>query len=72
MQAQPSQQPIAWSEANSQTFLDYGRHFVPAREQQIETICNLIPAHDHPFTVVELCFWVQIVLDWRGFASIRG
>jgi hypothetical protein len=32
----------AWSEAISQQFIDYGRYFVPAREQQIELLCNLV------------------------------
>jgi len=44
-----------WSEENSQTFLDYGRYFVPAREQQIETICDLIPDPQIPFNIMELC-----------------
>ena len=43
-----------WSEEDSQTFLDYGRFFVPQREYQIRTICDLIPPSDEPFTVVEL------------------
>jgi tRNA (cmo5U34)-methyltransferase len=44
-----------WSEGDSQTFLDYGRYFVPEREQQIETICALIPPRSEPFYVIELC-----------------
>ncbi len=43
-----------WSEEDSQAFLDYGRFFVPAREYQITTICDLIPARPEPFAVVEL------------------
>lgn len=43
-----------WSEADSQAFLEYGHFFVPAREEQISTICALIPALSDPFTVVEL------------------
>jgi SAM-dependent methyltransferase len=46
---------LQWSEENSQTFLDYGRYFVPEREQQIETICALIPPRHEPFHVIELC-----------------
>lgn len=55
MQADKHGAPPIWSEETSQTFLDYGRYFVPAREHQIETICDLIPASNHPFTVFELC-----------------
>ena len=44
-----------WDEQNSQTFIDYGRYFVPERERQIETICALLPPHDQPFNVIELC-----------------
>jgi len=46
---------INWSEAASQTFIDFGRYFVPEREQQIEVFCDLIPAHEQPFNVLELC-----------------
>ena len=46
---------INWSEEASQTFIDFGRYFVPEREQQIEAFCDLIPARDQPFTILELC-----------------
>jgi cyclopropane fatty-acyl-phospholipid synthase-like methyltransferase len=45
----------AWSEENSQTFVDYGRYFVPNREQQIATIAALIPPDEGSFRVLELC-----------------
>ena len=44
-----------WSEATSRTFIDFGRYFVPEREQQIAAFVDLIPAHDQPFTILELC-----------------
>ena len=44
-----------WSEADSENFIDYGRYYVPEREQQIETICSLIPDTPPPSHVVELC-----------------
>lgn len=44
-----------WTETNSQTFLDYGRYFVPERERQIETICGLIPPAAEGALLVELC-----------------
>jgi tRNA (cmo5U34)-methyltransferase len=43
-----------WSENNSNTFIDYGRYFVPGRESQIEILCALIPRSEEPFTVWEL------------------
>ena len=46
---------INWSEAASQTFIDFGRYFVPEREEQIAAFVDLIPAHDQPFTILELC-----------------
>ena len=44
-----------WGAQNSQTFIDYGRYFVPERERQIETICALIPPRNTPFNILELC-----------------
>ncbi len=44
-----------WGAQNSQTFIDYGRYFVPERERQIETICALILPHNTPFNILELC-----------------
>ncbi|MFL5807772.1 MAG: class I SAM-dependent methyltransferase [Roseiflexaceae bacterium] len=44
-----------WGAAASQTFIDYGRYFVPEREQQLATFCDLISPRDAPFNVIELC-----------------
>jgi hypothetical protein len=46
---------MTWSESDSQLFLDQGRTFVPERELQIETICDLIPALEGPGHIMELC-----------------
>ena len=48
-------QPKAgWTETDSQRFIDDGAVFVPSREEQITTLCSLIPARaDEAFTVVE-------------------
>jgi tRNA (cmo5U34)-methyltransferase len=46
---------INWSEAASRTFIDFGRYFVPEREQQVAAFVELIPAHDQPFNILELC-----------------
>src|SRR5262249_15055116 len=45
----------SWNEADSQNFIDHGRFFVPEREEQIETLCALIPPPAGPAHVVELC-----------------
>src|SRR5215207_7872160 len=46
---------INWSEDASQTFIDLGRYFVPEREEQIAAFVDLIPAHEQPFNILELC-----------------
>lgn len=43
-----------WQEKDSQTFIDYGRYFVPEREKQIQLISDLIPVGERPFTILEL------------------
>jgi tRNA (cmo5U34)-methyltransferase len=43
-----------WGTNASQTFIDYGRYFVPERELQIETICDLVPPRGVPFNNLEL------------------
>lgn len=44
-----------WGEQSSKLFIDFGRYFVPERELQIQTICDLIPPLDGPFHILELC-----------------
>ena len=70
------EQPPSWSEANSQTFIDYGRYFVPERERQIDTICRLIPAGAAPFRVIELCcgegLLAEAILECYPAASLLG
>jgi tRNA (cmo5U34)-methyltransferase len=49
---------VNWDEADSEDFLDHGRFFVPDREEQIATLCALIPeppAPGEPLHLVELC-----------------
>ena len=43
-----------WQESDSQTFIDYGRYFVPERDYQIKTICDAIPPKETPFDIIEL------------------
>jgi SAM-dependent methyltransferase len=52
-----ARQPAApgWTEASSKAFIDDGAVFVPSRDEQIDTLCRLIPARaDEAFSVVEL------------------
>ncbi|HEX5689086.1 MAG TPA: class I SAM-dependent methyltransferase, partial [Roseiflexaceae bacterium] len=44
-----------WGAEASHIFIDYGHYFVPEREQQIETFCDVIQPRDEPFTILELC-----------------
>jgi tRNA (cmo5U34)-methyltransferase len=46
---------MIWSESDSELFIDQGRYFVPERELQIQTICDLIPALVGPGHIMELC-----------------
>ncbi len=55
MQTDDIAQAGDWGAAASQTFIDYGRYFVPEREQQLATFCDLIPSRDAPFNIIELC-----------------
>lgn len=43
-----------WDEDASQTFVDYGRYFVPQREEQIMIMSALIPPATGPCTILEL------------------
>jgi tRNA (cmo5U34)-methyltransferase len=45
----------AWTEDVSAHFMDYGRYYVPDRDDQIALICDLIPAPPDGANVVELC-----------------
>ena len=50
---------MAWSETDSDLFIDEGNYFVPEREQQIEIICDLVAPPDGPpdtaFHIIDLC-----------------
>ncbi len=47
--------PPGWSEGDSQYFIDHGRFFVPDREEQIETLCDLVPEAGEPCHLIDLC-----------------
>lgn len=65
-----------WTETNTQTFLDYGRYFVPGRERQMETICGLIPSPPEGAQIVELCcgegLLAQALLERFPGAALLG
>lgn len=44
---------MSWTESDSQAFIDYGRYFVPERDVQIQTFCDLVP--DGATQILELC-----------------
>ena len=66
----------AWSEHDSQAFIDRGRYFVPERETQIQIICDLIPAQEQPVHVLELCcgegLLAQAILDRFPTGYVHG
>jgi len=72
---QPSTGP-AWDEAISQLFINYGRYFVPAREQQIELLCKLIPPAGKAIQFLELCcgegLLAEALLEHFPQASLTG
>lgn len=53
MNSDTLERPNEWTEEDSIAFLEYGRYFIPQRELQLDTICDLIaPAMGR---VVDLC-----------------
>jgi tRNA (cmo5U34)-methyltransferase len=47
--------PDTWSEADSATFLDRGKYYVPERELQIRIIAGLLESQGDAARIVELC-----------------
>ena len=62
-----------WDEETSRRFLDYGRYFVPAREQQMRLMLDLLKGLPRPGLVVELCcgegLFAEILLE--AFPEVR-
>jgi len=44
-----------WDENTSEQFLDYGKYFIPAREQQLQIMVELLKGNPQPASVLELC-----------------
>jgi SAM-dependent methyltransferase len=64
-----------WNEDSSAEFIDTGRYFVPERELQMETVCQLVEAaSDGP--IIELCcgqgLLSKAMLDRFPFRSVRA
>ncbi len=55
MARRPADPSDVWSEADSETFSALGHYFVPERELQIETVCQVIAPVAEPCHIVELC-----------------
>ena len=44
-----------WDEETSERYLDYGRYFVPEREQQMRIMVDLLRDLPQPLSILELC-----------------
>lgn len=68
--------PSRWSEEDSQTFLDYGRYFVPEREAQIAIVCELAGPCEGSSDIIELCCgegWLaEALLERYPQATVYG
>ena len=49
------EQGTVWNEAISDSFIEFGRYFVPEREAQIATVCGAIPRPAGTVHMVDLC-----------------
>jgi tRNA (cmo5U34)-methyltransferase len=65
-----------WDEETSKRYLDYGRYFVPAREQQMRIMVNLLKGMPHPSRILELCcgegLLAEMLLDALPGSSYLG
>jgi ubiquinone/menaquinone biosynthesis C-methylase UbiE len=46
---------LGWSEETSRLFINYGRYFVPGREQQMQIMAGLLSSLDGPNHLIDLC-----------------
>lgn len=76
MSTDSSDSITGWDEQSSRTFIDYGRYFVPDREQQMQTICDLIPPRAEPSRILELCcgagLLAEALLERFPNSSVHG
>lgn len=68
--------PIPWQEEHSQSFIDTGRYYVPDRQEQINTICALLPLTEQPGNVLDLCcgegFLAEAILERFPLYRVNG
>ncbi|MFC2026052.1 class I SAM-dependent methyltransferase [Chloroflexota bacterium] len=55
MMTQSHNDPTGWDESVSKLFIDNGKYFVPDRDFQIRTICDLIPSTNTRMAIIDLC-----------------
>lgn len=71
----PDNQP-SWSEETSRLFIDYGRYFVPKRDQQIHNMVALLSHLDFPSSILELCcgegLLAEVLLDRFPALTVHG
>lgn len=71
-----NQPQSSWDEAASATFIDYGRYFVPDREVQMQTICDMLFATTVPFVLMELAhgegLLAEMILEKFPQATVHG
>ena len=65
-----------WDEETSKRYLDYGRYFIPAREQQMRIMVDLLKGLHQPSLILELCcgegLLAEMLLDTIPGSSYRG
>jgi tRNA (cmo5U34)-methyltransferase len=68
--------PSQWDEETSKRYLDYGRYFVPAREQQMSIMIDLLMELPPPIQVLELCcgegLFAEMLLDTLPSSTYWG
>ena len=68
--------PSHWDENTSEHFIDYGKYFIPAREQQMHIMIELLRGIPQPSQVLELCcgegLLAELILDSLPGVSYWG
>jgi SAM-dependent methyltransferase len=65
-----------WTEETSRLFIDYGRYFVPERDQQMSMIAALLSCLEGPGLILELCcgegLLAEVILDSLPSVTVHG
>jgi tRNA (cmo5U34)-methyltransferase len=68
--------PNRWSEETSRIFIDYGRYFVPERDDQMRLIAALLSHLEGLCVILELCcgegLLAEVLLDSFPTATVHG